>query len=61
MIRINLMLSTCLVYFERFRNRLLQVEEQQVLIATMTVDWWQCRTNRDSLVPIRELIHQLES
>ncbi|KAK4811370.1 hypothetical protein QYF61_027599 [Mycteria americana] len=35
---------------------LLRVEEQQVPIATMTY-----RTNRDSLVPIHKLIHQLES
>ncbi|KAK4812702.1 hypothetical protein QYF61_015021, partial [Mycteria americana] len=40
---------------------LLQVEEQQVAVATMMVDWWQYCTNRDSLVPIHELIHQLES
>ncbi|KAK4806213.1 hypothetical protein QYF61_001136 [Mycteria americana] len=40
---------------------LLQVEEQQVPIATMMVHQQQYRTNRDSLVPIHELIHQLES
>ncbi|GAB0207605.1 hypothetical protein GRJ2_003226200 [Grus japonensis] len=39
---------------------LLRVEEQQVLIATTTVHRWQYRTNRDSLVPIHKLIHQLE-
>ncbi|GAB0207640.1 hypothetical protein GRJ2_003229700 [Grus japonensis] len=39
---------------------LLRVEEQQVPIATTTVHWWQYRTNRDSLVPIHKLIHQLE-
>ncbi|GAB0210062.1 hypothetical protein GRJ2_003472000 [Grus japonensis] len=36
------------------------VEEQQVLIATTTVHRRQYRTNRDSLVPIHELIRQLE-
>ncbi|GAB0207422.1 hypothetical protein GRJ2_003207800 [Grus japonensis] len=40
---------------------LLRVEEQQVPIATTTVHWWQYRTNRDSLVPIHELVRQLES
>ncbi|KAK4810718.1 LOW QUALITY PROTEIN: hypothetical protein QYF61_007692 [Mycteria americana] len=40
---------------------LLQVEEQQVTIATRTVHWQQYRTNQDSLAPIHELIHQLES
>ncbi|GAB0205613.1 hypothetical protein GRJ2_003026900 [Grus japonensis] len=39
---------------------LLRVEEQQVPIATTTVHRWQYRTNRDSLVPIHKLIHQLE-
>ncbi|GAB0203394.1 hypothetical protein GRJ2_002805000 [Grus japonensis] len=39
---------------------LLRVEEQQVPIATTTVHRWQYRTNRDSLVPIHELIRQLE-
>ncbi|GAB0202801.1 hypothetical protein GRJ2_002745700 [Grus japonensis] len=39
---------------------LLRVEEQQVPIATTTVHRRQYRTNRDSLVPIHELIHQLE-
>ncbi|GAB0195094.1 hypothetical protein GRJ2_001974700 [Grus japonensis] len=39
---------------------LLRVEEQQVPIATTTVHLWQYRTNRDSLVPIHELIRQLE-
>ncbi|GAB0177148.1 hypothetical protein GRJ2_000180000 [Grus japonensis] len=41
--------------------RLLQVQEQQVPIATRTVHQWQYRTNRDSLAPIHELIHQLEN
>ncbi|XP_010561942.1 PREDICTED: uncharacterized protein LOC104829417 [Haliaeetus leucocephalus] len=40
---------------------LLQVEEQQVPIATRTVHRRQYRTNRDSLAPIHELIHHLES
>ncbi|GAB0203355.1 hypothetical protein GRJ2_002801100 [Grus japonensis] len=40
---------------------LLQVEEQQVPIATRTVHRWQYRTNRDSLAPIHELIHQVET
>ncbi|GAB0190200.1 hypothetical protein GRJ2_001485300 [Grus japonensis] len=40
---------------------LLQVEEQQVPIATRTVHWRQYHTNRDSLAPIHELIHQLEN
>lgn len=40
---------------------LLQGEEQQLPIATETVHWQQYRTNRDSLAPIHELIHQLES
>ncbi|GAB0202691.1 hypothetical protein GRJ2_002734700 [Grus japonensis] len=39
---------------------LLRVEEQQVLIATTTVHGRQYHTNRDSLVPIHKLIHQLE-
>ncbi|GAB0209282.1 hypothetical protein GRJ2_003393900 [Grus japonensis] len=39
---------------------LLRVEEQQVPIATTAVHRRQYRTNRDSLVPIHELIHQLE-
>ncbi|GAB0203776.1 hypothetical protein GRJ2_002843200 [Grus japonensis] len=39
---------------------LLRVEEQQVPIATTTVHQRQYRTNRDSLVPIHKLIHQLE-
>ncbi|GAB0203336.1 hypothetical protein GRJ2_002799200 [Grus japonensis] len=39
---------------------LLRVEEQQVPITT-TVHRRQYRTNRDSLVPIPKLIHQLES
>ena len=40
---------------------LLRVEEQQVPVATRTVHRRQYRTNRDSLAPIHELIHQLES
>ncbi|KAK4807005.1 hypothetical protein QYF61_000334 [Mycteria americana] len=40
---------------------LLRVEEQQVPIATTTVHRRQYRTNRDSLIPIHELIHRLES
>ncbi|GAB0206804.1 hypothetical protein GRJ2_003146000 [Grus japonensis] len=39
---------------------LLRVEGQQVPIATTTVHQRQYRTNRDSLVPIHKLIHQLE-
>ncbi|GAB0195128.1 hypothetical protein GRJ2_001978100 [Grus japonensis] len=39
---------------------LLRVEEQQVPIATTTVHRRQYHTNRDSLVPIHELIRQLE-
>ncbi|XP_054244819.1 centromere protein I [Indicator indicator] len=39
---------------------LLRIEEQQVPIATRTVHRRQYRTNRDSLAPIHELIHQLE-
>ncbi|KAK4806478.1 LOW QUALITY PROTEIN: hypothetical protein QYF61_013971 [Mycteria americana] len=40
---------------------LLRVEEQQVPIATTMVHWRQYRTNRDSLIPIHELIRRLES
>ncbi|GAB0208427.1 hypothetical protein GRJ2_003308400 [Grus japonensis] len=40
---------------------LLRVEEQQVPITTTTVHWRQYCTNRDSLIPIQELICQLES
>jgi len=40
---------------------LLRVEEQQVPIATTTVHQRQSRTNRDSLLPIHQLIRQLES
>jgi len=40
---------------------LLQVEEQQVPTVTRTVHRWQYHTNRDSLAPIHELIHQLQS
>ncbi|PKU29468.1 hypothetical protein llap_20228 [Limosa lapponica baueri] len=39
---------------------LLRVEEQQVPIAITTVHRWQYRTNQDSLIPIHQLIHQLE-
>ncbi|GAB0207572.1 hypothetical protein GRJ2_003222900 [Grus japonensis] len=39
---------------------LLRVEEQQVPITTTTVHRRQCRTSRDSLIPIHKLIHQLE-
>ncbi|GAB0203789.1 hypothetical protein GRJ2_002844500 [Grus japonensis] len=39
---------------------LLRVEEQQVPVTTTTVHRQQYRTNRDSLVPIHKLIHQLE-
>ncbi|GAB0203396.1 hypothetical protein GRJ2_002805200 [Grus japonensis] len=39
---------------------LLKVEEQQVPIAATAVHRRQYRTNRDSLVPIHKLIHQLE-
>ncbi|KAK4823102.1 LOW QUALITY PROTEIN: hypothetical protein QYF61_025840 [Mycteria americana] len=40
---------------------LLRAEEQQVPIATTTVHRRQYRTNRDSLIPIHQLIRQLES
>ena len=40
---------------------LLRVEEQQVPIATTTVHRQQYRANRDSLLPIHQLICQLES
>ncbi|GAB0206840.1 hypothetical protein GRJ2_003149600 [Grus japonensis] len=40
---------------------LLRVKEQQVPIATTMVHQWQYHTNRDSLIPIHKLIHQLES
>uniref|UniRef100_A0A8B9VM15 ribonuclease H n=1 Tax=Anas zonorhyncha TaxID=75864 RepID=A0A8B9VM15_9AVES len=40
---------------------LLRIEEQQVPIATTTVHRRQYRTNRDSLIPIHELVHHLES
>jgi len=40
---------------------LLRVEEQQVPIATTAVHRRQYRTNRDSLIPIHQLISQLES
>ncbi|KAK4810453.1 LOW QUALITY PROTEIN: hypothetical protein QYF61_004233, partial [Mycteria americana] len=41
--------------------RMLRVKEQQVPIATTTVHRRQHRTNRDSLIPIHELIRRLES
>ncbi|RMB97162.1 hypothetical protein DUI87_26447 [Hirundo rustica rustica] len=40
---------------------LLRVEEQQVPIATTTVHHWQYHTDRDSVIPIHEMIHKLES
>ncbi|KAK4832852.1 LOW QUALITY PROTEIN: hypothetical protein QYF61_025872 [Mycteria americana] len=40
---------------------LLRVKEQQVPIITTTVHRQQYRTNRDSLIPIHELIHRPES
>ncbi|RMC20136.1 hypothetical protein DUI87_00982 [Hirundo rustica rustica] len=40
---------------------LLRVEEQQVPIATATVHCRQYRTNRDSVIPIHEMIRKLES
>ncbi|RMC22138.1 hypothetical protein DUI87_03011 [Hirundo rustica rustica] len=40
---------------------LLRVEEQQVPIATATVHRWQYRTDRDSVIPIHEMIRKLES
>ncbi|RMB91353.1 hypothetical protein DUI87_32144 [Hirundo rustica rustica] len=40
---------------------LLRVEEQQVPIATTTVHRRQYRTDRDSVIPIREMIRKLES
>lgn len=40
---------------------LLHVKEQQVPIATTVVHHWQYRTSQDSLVPICDLIHQLDS
>ncbi|TRZ06671.1 hypothetical protein HGM15179_020437 [Zosterops borbonicus] len=40
---------------------LLRVEEQQVAIATTTVHCWQYRTNRDSMIPVHKMIHELES
>ena len=40
---------------------LLKVEEQQVPIATTTVHRQQYCTNRDSLIPVQELICQMES
>ncbi|GAB0184005.1 hypothetical protein GRJ2_000865800 [Grus japonensis] len=39
---------------------LLRAEEQQVPIATTTIRQQQYHTNRDSLIPIHKLIHQLE-
>ncbi|RMB97159.1 hypothetical protein DUI87_26443 [Hirundo rustica rustica] len=40
---------------------LLRVEEQQVPIATRTVHRWQYHTDRDSVIPIHEMIRKLES
>ena len=40
---------------------LLKVKEQQVTMATATVHRQQYHTNRDSLIPIHELITRLES
>ena len=40
---------------------LIRAEEQQVPIATTLVHWWQYCTNRDSLIPIHQLICQLEN
>ncbi|KAK4810010.1 hypothetical protein QYF61_005073 [Mycteria americana] len=40
---------------------LLQVKEEQMPVATMTVHWQQYHTNQDSLVPIHKLVRQLES
>lgn len=40
---------------------LLQGEEQLVPVATKTVHQQHYRTNQDSLAPIHELIHQLQS
>ncbi|RMB92674.1 hypothetical protein DUI87_30983 [Hirundo rustica rustica] len=40
---------------------LLRVEEQQVPIATTTVHRRQYRTDRDSVIPIHEMIRKLES
>lgn len=40
---------------------LLRTKEQQVPIPMPTVHWAQYRTNRDSLIPIHKLIHQVES
>ncbi|RMC16997.1 hypothetical protein DUI87_06254 [Hirundo rustica rustica] len=40
---------------------LLRVEEQQVPIATTTVHHWQYCTDRDSVIPIHEMIRKLES
>jgi len=40
---------------------LLKVKEHQVSIATTTVHWRQHYTNQDSLIPIHQLIRELES
>jgi len=40
---------------------LLRVEEQQFSIVTTVLHKQQYRTNRDSLIPIHQLIRQLES
>ncbi|KAJ7396400.1 hypothetical protein BTVI_145480 [Pitangus sulphuratus] len=39
---------------------LLQAENQQVPIATRSVDRWQYHINRDSIIPIHKLIRRLE-
>ncbi|KAJ7400206.1 hypothetical protein BTVI_107425 [Pitangus sulphuratus] len=43
------------------RDTLLFVEEQQVPITTATVHCQQYHTNRDSMIPIRKMICELES
>ncbi|RMC04397.1 hypothetical protein DUI87_19218 [Hirundo rustica rustica] len=40
---------------------LLKVEEQQVHIATATVNRRQYRTTRDTMIPIHKMIHELET
>lgn len=44
-----------------FLRGLLQGEGQLVPVATKAVHWQQYRTNRDSLAPIHELHHRLQS
>ncbi|RMC20303.1 hypothetical protein DUI87_01150 [Hirundo rustica rustica] len=41
--------------------RLLKVEEQRVPVATSTVHRRQYQTNRDAVIPIHKMIHELES